>query len=304
MNDHALFDVALETLNEGWATQTIPSRVAASDYDREFGERICRLMFEKCGGEIEKYRRALHDFIDLSEEFVRLQMDLERTGHYLHSSFDEVREAVYDNPATMDGRYLNGLFLSEAFWINHTKMHAYFVEQFCAPQKETGTILEVPCGTGIFISEFMRRNSHWIATAIDLSASAVAFTECIVRLNGNARVAIRRQDIFEMPLDEHYDRVICGELLEHLEEPEKLLQTLGRLIAPDGKIFLTTAVWAASPDHIYLFKSAREAREMLLKYFDIESELVLNVRENQTPDQEQVPINYACVLRPKAGSTA
>ena len=296
MTDEELFKIALSALTEHWATRSIPDAVAAPDYDRTFGRQICRLMFEKSDRDVDRYRRALDDFIALSEEFVRLQFELDRTGKYPFSTFEEARREVYDNPEVMDGRYLNGLFLSEAFWSNHSKIHAYFVAQFCSANSPSGTVLEVPCGTGIFITEFARRNPGWDASAIDLSASAVRFSGEIARLNGGLPLTISRQDIFELPRTQTYDRLICGELLEHLEAPKLLLEKLALLTDERGKIFLTTAVWAANIDHIYLFKSAQEVREMLQPFFEIESELVLNVKDGFGPEDPQTPINYACVL--------
>jgi SAM-dependent methyltransferase len=285
MTDAELFASALTMLAESWATAAIPERVRAADYDRAIGERICRLMFEKCGGDSDAFRAALRDFIALSEEFVRLQIDLDKSGHYAYSSYDEVRAIVYDNPEVMDRRYLNGLFLSTAFWVNHTKILDYFHREFCDTASATGTLLEAPAGTGIFISEFARRNPGWTTEGIDISESAV----------GGAPM-IDKKDVFALPEDRKFDRIICGELLEHLEKPVELLETLSRLLAPGGTIFLTTAVWAANIDHIYLYISAQEVRDMLETRFRIESEIVLNVRDGKGPEEPRTPINYACIL--------
>jgi 2-polyprenyl-3-methyl-5-hydroxy-6-metoxy-1,4-benzoquinol methylase len=256
------------------------------------------LAFEKANRDLDVYGKLLTDFIALSEEFVRLQIELDATGHYKYSNYDEVRAAVYDNAEVMENRYLNGLLLSQAFWINHYKMLMYFIEHFCHPSSPVGSLLEVPSGTGIFISEFARMNPGWTATALDLSESSVAFTRELSRLNG-AKVDAIKCDVFELPEERRFDRIICGELLEHLEQPELLLEKLARLLAPDGAIFLTTAVWAANIDHIYLYVSAREARDMIAKYFTIDSELVLNVKDNAGPEDERTPINYACIGRQK-----
>jgi 2-polyprenyl-3-methyl-5-hydroxy-6-metoxy-1,4-benzoquinol methylase len=298
MDDEALLTFALETFRESWATHSIEPKVAAPNYDRAFARAICRLMFQKCSSDLERYRSALGDFIALSEEFVILQMELDRVGHYRYSSFDEVRAAVYDNPEVMDRRYLNGLFLSQAFWVNHSKIHTYYVEEFCEGNAPEGRVLEVPSGTGIYIAEFARRNPGWSAFAMDLSESSVAFSREIARLDGGTEVRVSRQDIFELPTDARYDRIICGELLEHLEDPEALLRKLAELTPPDGKLFVTTAIWAASIDHIYLYSSTAEARAMLEQYFRIESELALNVRDGHGPEDAKTPINYACVLVP------
>jgi 2-polyprenyl-3-methyl-5-hydroxy-6-metoxy-1,4-benzoquinol methylase len=245
---------------------------------------------------MEAYQRALHDFMLLSEEFVQLQMELDRVGHYRYASFDEVRVAVYDNPDYMDGQYLNGLFLSQAFWLNHTKMYRYFIDRFCSGNPAAGTVLEVPCGTGFFIAEFARCNAGWTASGIDLSDSSVAFSQAMAKLDANRAVNIAKQDVFTLPEDAPYDRIICGELLEHLEDPEALLDKLTKLVAPDGRLFVTTAIWAASLDHIYLYESARDVRDMLERYFTIDSELALPLKDDKGPEDAKTPINYACVL--------
>jgi 2-polyprenyl-3-methyl-5-hydroxy-6-metoxy-1,4-benzoquinol methylase len=299
-SSYDLLTLALARLADSWATRTIPAKVREPGYDLAFAQRICTLAFDKCGADIDSYGIALNDFIALSEEFVQLQIELDRTGHYLYSSYAEVRAKVYDNPAVMERRYLNGLLLSQAFWTNHMKLFRYFIERFCRPAKSSGTVLEVPCGTGIYISEFARRNPAWFARGIDLSESSVAFSKEIARLSA-AAVSVLRQDVFALPQEPKYDRIICGELLEHLEDPEALLEKLAAMVAPGGRIFLTTAIWAANIDHIYLFTSADEVRSMLAKRFTIESELALAVRDGFSPDQERTPINYACVLAAAAG---
>src|SRR5581483_7470150 len=196
-----------------------------------------------------------------------LQMELDRTGKYKYSSYEEVRAIVYDNPELMNRRYLNGLLLSETFWTNHYKMFRYFVDDFCGGNPAHGSVLEVPAGTGIFVSEFARRNPGWRAHAIDISDSSVAFSRAVAQLNGDARVDVRKRDVFDIPDDEKYDRLICGELLEHLERPEELLAKLARLSAPGARLFVTTAVLAANIDHIYLYSSAQEVRDQLAGYF-------------------------------------
>jgi 2-polyprenyl-3-methyl-5-hydroxy-6-metoxy-1,4-benzoquinol methylase len=298
MSDEELLQMALAALMDSWATFSIPARLEKTNYDTTFAGGICRLAFEKSGRDVERYKKALGDFIMLSEEFVRLQMELDKTGKYRYSSFEEVRAIVYDNPEVMEGRYLNGLLLSQAFWTNHARMYAYFVREFCDGVPATGRVFEVPSGTGLFITEFASRNPSWEATGTDLSNSSVEYTRDIARLR-NVNVTVTSENIFDLSGQERYDRLICGELLEHLENPEELLSTLHRLTAPAGKVFLTTAIWAASIDHIYLFQAAREVRAMLEKHFTISSELVLPVFDGFGPEDAKTPINYASILLPK-----
>ena len=296
MTSDELLSRTLAKLETHWATRAIASAARAPGYDRSIARRVCGMLFEKCGRDPGEYDTAVDDFIAFSVEFVELQMELDRTGRYKFATYEEARAAVYDNPGVMERRYLNGLFLSTAFWANHTKIFRYFAEDFCARLPARGAALEVPAGTGIFLAEFAQRNPGWHATGADISESSVAYAREVIRLYGVSAVTIEKRDIFDVTTVHSYDRIICGELLEHLEKPERLLERLAELLAPHGKIFLTTAIWAANIDHIYLFESAREARDMLSGFFTIESELVLNVFEAKQPEEERTPINYACIL--------
>ena len=92
---------------------------------------------------------------------------------------------------------------------------------------------------------------------------------------------------------------MCGEFLEHLEDPLGCLKKLNRLLKDDGKLFLTVAVYAAMIDHIYLYRSAQEVRNHIIEAgFKIEKELVQTVfdKDSSDPEKENIPISYAAIL--------
>ncbi len=292
----SLFEQSLEQLDKHFATRTIRSKLTHPSYDMNFGVEICNLMFKLCHDNETAFRLAVDDFIHFSLDFLQLQIELEKTGKYKLHSYQEALDTVYDNPEVMAKKYLNGLLLSQAFWINHYKIFDFFRQNFCFNTAHLGSVLEVPIGTGIYLSEFIRHNSQWHSIGYDISASAVSFAQRLIQLNNACSIDIRQANVFDLPEDQQYDRIICGELLEHLEQPTDLLLKLKNLLANNGRLFLTTAIWAASIDHIYLFKSVQEVREMLNTFFTIESELALNVFQDKKPEDEKTPINYACIL--------
>ncbi len=294
-----LFTHTLEELGGNYATLTIPDKLRAPDYDRGFGNKICAIMNGICIKRKYPYSSAVQDFVQFCYDYLRLQLELEKTGSYSCKSFEEARKNIYENPEVMSKKYMNGLLLSQAFWFNHFRILDYFFKEFCPTGLAFGRVLEVPVGTGIFISEFMERNPRWEAAACDISESSIAFASDLVKMTGASGIHFIRQNIFDFPEDEKYDRIICGELLEHLDEPTRLLEKLGRLLASDGQLFLTTVVWAASTDHVYLFKSAQEIRDMLNDFFKIKKESVLPLIAGKSPEDEKTPINYACVLMQK-----
>lgn len=298
--DTQLLDQTLDRLAAHWAAKNIPRSLQRPDYDRGFGERICRLVQEVNRRLGFEYEAAVAAFVTACAEFLRLQRQLERTGKYPCSSFDQARRTVYDDPRVMLHTYLNSLLLSQALWINHFRLFDFFCRRYCAadPAPEKGRVLEVPVGTGLYLSEFVARNPGWEAVGIDLSRSSIEFARQVLSVHGGsgANVTLQQQDVFDAPASHRFDRIICGELLEHVERPEELLRKLGALLAPGGRVFLTTAIWAAEPDHVYLFESAAQVREMLERHFRLEEELVLPLEPGAPPEETRIPINYACVL--------
>ena len=292
-----LLDATLALVAAHPASRGIVQTVHHPTYDRRLAERVCQLTRQICEERGVSYASAVADFIAGCAEFVKHQRRLERTGTYAASSFEATRRAVYDNPQVMETTYLHTLVLSQALWLNHVRILDAFRRGFCAEVPPAGRVLEVPVGCGLYLAEFARHNPAWHAVGIDLSASAIEFSRRLVRLAGAAHVELQQRDVFALEAARPYDRVICGELLEHLEAPEALLGKLHDLLAPDGRLFLTTAIWAANPDHIYLFESADEVRHMIGEWFTLVDEWVLPLEADASPEQRRVAINYACVLR-------
>jgi trans-aconitate methyltransferase len=54
-------------------------------------------------------------------------------------------------------------------------------------------------------------------------------------------------------------------VLEHVEDPVRLLEKLYELLDENGKVIITTPTNAPAIDHIYLFKNAEDIREVIRK---------------------------------------
>lgn len=292
-----LYDYAMHLLGAHYATSRIGSMIAGMpEYNKDLAFHICKTLFELGNSDLEQFKKTTQNLIRMSEEFLDLQGQLEIKGHYKYSSFEEVKENIIDNASVMEGGYLDALFLSQAFWPNHNRILSFFIEDFCRNTDRMGKVLEVPCGSGVFSLEFLRRNP-WDASLCDLSRYSVHFSKSVLDHFHIENAQYIHGNVFDLDDHEAYDRIICGELLEHLENPEQLLDKLHSLLKADGLIFLTTAVWAAAIDHLYLFKSAREVDEMLTKRFDILRQRVLPLNPNEDPHRERIPINYAAILK-------
>ncbi len=60
-------------------------------------------------------------------------------------------------------------------------------------------------------------------------------------------------DLISIPRpNAHYDAILCTEVLEHIEEPDKMLREFRRVLKPGGKLYLTVPLLArlhGSPHH-------------------------------------------------------
>ena len=165
----------------------------------------------------------------------------------------------------------------------------------------TGKVLEVPSGTGLFLCEFLRKNPNWSGIGVDLADSSIKFSQKLFQINNipNNSYKILKMNFHQLESNEKYDRIFCGEFLEHLEDPLSALKKLKSLLKDGGKIFVTVAVWAAHIDHIFLYESSNQVREHINNAdLKIEKELVQAVfeKDESDPEKEKIPVSYSAIL--------
>nr|MBC7245826.1 class I SAM-dependent methyltransferase [Chloroflexota bacterium] len=117
--------------------------------------------------------------------------------------------------------------------------------RFCFPTLLTGKrILDVGCGPGVQV-QFLTRSNE--VHGIDISGPALEFAA--KRGLVTHQVNVEEQGI-PFP-DEHFDIVICTDLLEHLFDPKFVLQEIRRVLRKDGYAIL------AVPNHFFWYMRLR-----------------------------------------------
>ncbi len=100
---------------------------------------------------------------------------------------------------------------------------------------EGSKVLDVGCGNGI-----ISRNvgaAGFTVKGIDVSAKAIAKA---TEANTLPNVTFEVRSAEALAADGHqYEAVICSEVLEHLNEPGKLIQVLHKLLVPTGILIVT-----------------------------------------------------------------
>jgi glycosyltransferase involved in cell wall biosynthesis len=98
-------------------------------------------------------------------------------------------------------------------------------------------VLEVGCGVGNF-TRFLRDRAHVVAT--DNNEHYLAVLHATFSRFDNVR--IRRVDWGDPTLDglggEHFDTILCLNVLEHIEDDDAALATFARLLEPGGRLVL------------------------------------------------------------------
>ena len=101
------------------------------------------------------------------------------------------------------------------------------------------TILDIGCGGGI-LSEALAKKAA-VVTGLDISESAITIASQHSR---SSRLDIQYQidtvENFAERHDQKFDVIICMELLEHVPDPESIINAAGRLLIPGGRLFLST----------------------------------------------------------------
>ncbi len=144
---------------------------------------------------------------------------------------------------------------------------------------EAKTVLDIGCGAGILTNTFAQKGHR--VSGIDLSAPSI---EVARGRDTTRQVDYRVASAYELPYpDQTFDVVCAMDVLEHVEEPLRLIQEASRVLKPGGLFFFHTfnrnwlsylliikgVDWAVpnAPKnmHVYpLFIKPRELREMAL----------------------------------------
>ena len=200
-----------------------------------------------------------------SIEFLKLQIQFAKSGQYKSSDFEKVYEQVYAAGNVMQ-RYLDGLLLTYIAWPNHYKLLNYYRDKYLS-EGPYGKCLEIGPGHGWLALEQLRANPANALTALDISPHSVQYTKDVLRASGiePSRYDVREtnaQKGLDMDIAK-FDRIVIAEVLEHLPDPAAVLKLLVGRAHRTTRFFITTVVNIEAPDHIHLFTTLQEVRDLL-----------------------------------------
>lgn len=244
---------------------------------------------------------ACYDFI--CKEMLREEILFKRAQNekYSLSSQEEAKEFVYSNDEYMKN-YMIGLGISTFLWENHLKISRYFKENL--PKDKCGNYLEIGVGHGQNFSEAIKLCKFDKYIGYDISEFSLKLTDATVKFMnpGYENYELILDDFTTASEGGKYDAIVCGEVLEHVENPQNLMKKIHNLAATDAFIYITTAVNSPALDHVHLFKSAEEVVVLFNECgFEVKSKLVLPYAGVSLEEavKEKLTLNVAFVLNIK-----
>jgi SAM-dependent methyltransferase len=116
----------------------------------------------------------------------------------------------------------------------HAAIYADFGRRYL--RGGSGTLLDVGAGLGFFVKHVRESYPEWEPHGSEISARAVEFANSELQLP--TMVAGRVQDGPWAPGT--FDLITLWDVIEHLADPDGMLQHLGALLKPRGRLFLHT----------------------------------------------------------------
>lgn len=133
------------------------------------------------------------------------------------------------------------------------------------------TILDIGCGSGVqiqSINQITNSKNHFLG--IDLNKNALKYARNKKIHNTDYIIANAEY----LPIkDIAVDKIICAEIIEHLDKPEKLISETNRILKSGGEIVITTpneiSFWGVFEFFWDLFGRGRDYGNTHLKFYSI-----------------------------------
>lgn len=246
---------------------------------------------------------AVGAYLKMCNDMMRCQVGFIKTGKYPVSESADALKDVYNNETEMQS-YMIGLALSQFLWSSHYEGFSCFKEALAKGSGEIHSYLEIGPGHGLFLSQAMkilRSCDHFVT--VDISSTSIQVTKSIMKHNFPReadKVIYHHIDMLELDLHEKYDFISMGEVIEHVNFPDKLLTKLKDLLSPTGRGFVSTCVDCPAVDHVYHFRSVDEIRALVNSCgLSIVDERICPVEDLPMEEivRRKITINYCCIVQ-------
>lgn len=275
---------------------------------KEFGDEYFQLanpFYQKYENYLATKNLTLDNGIDfylkMIDAMLEERVNFIKKGAYSNSSFADVEKNVYAQSDVMT-YHMHGLVFAQFLWFDQYERIKFFVDNIQKYFESGKTYLEIGGGHGLYIYEALQilpKDTKF--DLVDISESSLDIAKGILDTDN---INYYFKNFFDFTNDDIYDFVTIGEVLEHLEEPIRMLEKIGKHLGENGICYVTTPINAPMIDHIYLFRNEQEIIDLFNQAgFKIVEEKVV-ISEKISPEKAvrfKVPIMYAAFIKNKKG---
>ena len=275
-----------------------------SKKDKEFfreAEKFASLYIGYLEHENTSLEYAVDAYLKMCSSMMTSQIQFIKTGKYPAILSDRPIENIYTNESEMKS-YMTGLAISQFLWPTHYEMFCFFCDHIKNVKDRIDSYLEIGPGHGLFLNAAIDRmdNKSGIEV-VDISPVSINITRSIINYfkPGNNNITYHNIDILKFDSHKRYSFITMGEVLEHVEYPDKLLWKLRNLLKQSGQAYLSTCVNGPAIDHIYHFKTIDEIKKLICQSgFIIAKELVLPTEDLPMNEivAKKITINYCAIV--------
>lgn len=97
------------------------------------------------------------------------------------------------------------------------------------------SFLEIGCGTGYILSTLQKSYPNLLTMGSDIHVTSLPFAEAQLR----EKTALFQMDARDIPFSRQFDVIGSFDVLEHIEEDEKVIQEMYKALKPGGGLLLT-----------------------------------------------------------------
>ena len=231
----------------------------------------------------------------------KLQLIYEISGAYPQASHGEANDQVYQNHSVMS-EYMKSLLLTQFLWPHHLQIVRFFTDAFSPllAQSNSLKVAEFAPGHGMFGRLLLQAFPAARLSGYDISPVAVRMAQSLADQEGlGQRAAYTVMDVLAKSyrMSDTFDAIVAGELMEHLDDPRVLCESIEEQLVPGGLAFITAALTAANLDHVYEFKDPEEVTGMVSGAgFEIIDQIVASP-PSVRPGTKRIPRVQALIVR-------
>ena len=181
---------------------------------------------------------------------------------YRFHSLDEVEDKVYGNAEYMS-KYMLGLQISGYVWSNHREIHRWWKN--IIPHFNGENYLEIGPGHGQYFLEALEQQRFKKYYALDISETSLKQTKAYIDMKAPAvdNFELIQGDFYKIVLEQKFDAVSLSEVLEHVEEPERMMRKVYEITSDSADVYVNVPINAPEIDHIYLFHNVEEVISLI-----------------------------------------